>query len=129
MKKLFITLLLFGFLGADAQTNLDGCIKTALDHNETIKQQQFLLTKSLYALKETRSLFLPSVGFNGTYSLADGGRTVDIPVGDLVNSVYKTLNQLTGTNNFPQLQNQSILLNPDCNTGNDKLISPSIENN
>lgn len=118
MKKAFITLLLFGFLGADAQTNLDGCIKTALDHHETIKQQQFLLTKSLYALKEAKSLFLPSVGFNGTYTLADGRRTVDMPVGDLLNPVYETLNQLTGSNNFPQLQNQSILLNPDCSAGN-----------
>ena len=118
MKKILITLLLLPVIGAYSQTSLDAYIKTALSNNETIKQQQFLLTKSLYALKEARSLFLPSVGFNGTYTLADGGRTVDIPVGDLVNSVYKTLNQLTGTNNFPQLQNQSILLNPDCNAGN-----------
>ena len=84
-----------------------------MTNNETIRQQQFLLTKSLYALKEAKSLFLPSVGFNATYTLAGGGRTVDFPVGDLLNPVYKTLNQMTGTNNFPQVQNQSILLNPD----------------
>lgn len=113
MKKVFIALLLFQFMGSYAQTNLDGYIKTALSNNETIKQQQFQLTKSLYDLKEAKSLFLPSVGFNGTYTIADGGRTVDIPVGDLMNPVYKTLNQMTGTNNFPQLKNQSILLNPD----------------
>jgi outer membrane protein TolC len=112
MKKMFIAFLLFGFIGAYAQTNLNAYIKTALDNNETIKQQQFLLTKSLYALKEAKSLFLPSVGFNSTYTVADGGRTVDIPIGDLLNPVYKTLNQMTGTNNFPQVQNQSILLNP-----------------
>jgi len=112
MKKIFITLLLFRVVGAYAQTNLDAYIKTALNNNETIKQQQFLLTKSLYALKEAKSLFLPSVGFNGTYTLAGGGRTVDIPVGDLMNPVYKTLNQMTGTNNFPQIQNQNVLLNP-----------------
>ena len=63
-------------------------------------------------MKEAKSLFLPHVEFNGTYTLAGGGRTVDIPVGDLMNPVYKTLNQLTGTNNFPQVQNQSVLLNP-----------------
>jgi outer membrane protein TolC len=113
MKKIFITLFLFSGIGAYAQSNLDAYIKTALNNNETIKQQQFLLTKSLYALKEAKSLFRPSVGFNATYTIADGGRTVDIPVGDLLNPVYKTLNQMTGTNNFPQVQNQSILLNPD----------------
>lgn len=112
MKKVFLTLLLFGFIVAGAQTTLDNYIKTAFANNETIRQQQFLLTKSVYALKEAKSLFLPSVGFNATYSLANGGRTVDIPVGDLMNPVYKTLNQLTGTTNFPQVQNQHVLLNP-----------------
>src|SRR5688572_32581076 len=112
MKKLLIILLLFGARGAYAQTNLDTYIQTALNNNETIKQQQFLLTKSLYALKEAKSLFLPSVEFNATYTIADGGRRIDFPAGDLLNPVYKTLNQMTGTNTFPQLQNQSILLNP-----------------
>ncbi|MCU7552874.1 TolC family protein [Chitinophagaceae bacterium LB-8] len=112
MKKVFITLLLFRVIGAYAQTNLDAYIKTALNNNETIKQQQFLLTKSLYVLKEAKSLFLPSVGFNATYTVADGGRKIDFPVGNLLNPVYKMLNQMTGTNNFPQVQNQSILLNP-----------------
>jgi outer membrane protein TolC len=112
MKKSLLTLLLFPVIGVYAQTSLDAYINTALSNNETIKQQQFLLTKSLYALKEAKSLFLPTVGFNGTYTLAGGGRTVDIPVGNLMNPVYKTLNQLTGTNNFPQIQNQNVLLNP-----------------
>ena len=112
MKRLLIILLLFPVIETYSQTSLDAYIKTALSNNETIKQQQILLTKSLYALKEAKSLFLPSVVFNGTYTLAGGGRTVDIPVGDLMNPVYKTLNQLTGTNNFPQRQNQNLLLNP-----------------
>jgi len=112
MKRLLIILLLFPVIETYSQTSLDAYIKTALSNNETIKQQQILLTKSLYALKEAKSLFLPSVVFNGTYTLAGGGRTVDIPVGDLMNPVYKTLNQLTGTNNFPQIQNQNVLLNP-----------------
>ena len=101
MKRLFILLLLFPVIETYSQTSLDNYIKTALSNNETIKQQQFLLTKSLYALKEAKSLFLPSVGFNGTYTLAGGGRTVDIPVGDLMNPVYSTLHQLTSTNSFP----------------------------
>ena len=112
MKRLLIILLLFPVIETYSQTSLDAYIKTALSNNETIKQQQILLTKSLYALKEAKSLFLPSVVFNGTYTLAGGGRTVDIPVGDLMNPVYKTLNQLTGTNNFPQRQNQNVLLKP-----------------
>jgi len=112
MKKILTLLLLLLVGNAYAQTHLEQYIRTGLSSNETIRQQQFLLDKSLWALKEAKSLFLPNVEFNGAYTLAGGGRTVDIPVGDLMNPVYKTLNQLTGTNNFPQVQNQSVLLNP-----------------
>ena len=113
MKKYLTFLLLLLCVGsAYAQTHLEQYINTGLSNNETIRQQQFLLDKSLWALKEAKSLFLPHVEFNGTYTRAGGGRTVDIPAGDLMNPVYKTLNQLTGTNNFPQVQNQSVLLNP-----------------
>jgi outer membrane protein TolC len=41
---------------------------------------------------------------------AAGGRTIDFPVGDLLNPVYATLNQLTGTTRFPSVTNQSISL-------------------
>jgi len=44
--------------------------------------------------------------------LSKGGRTIDVPAGDLVNPVYKTLNQLTGSNSFPTVSNVSEQLNP-----------------
>ena len=112
MKKILTLLLLLLVGNAYAQTHLEQYIRTGLSSNETIRQQQFLLDKSLWALKEAKSLFLPNVEFNGAYTLAGGGRTVDIPVGDLVNPVYKTLNQLTASSSFPQIENRSILLNP-----------------
>ena len=112
MKKIFSFLLLLCAGSAHAQTHLEQYINSALSSNETIRQQEFFLDKSLWALKEAKSLFLPNVALNGTYTLAGGGRTVDIPVGDLINPVYKTLNQLTASNSFPQIQNRSILLNP-----------------
>ena len=65
----------------------------------------------LYALKEAHALFLPNVSFGASYSKADGGRTIDLPLGDLLNPVYKSLNQLTGSTKFPNLQNKSVLLN------------------
>lgn len=98
---------------AIAQENLSLYINQALETNQGIKQQTFQLEKSLFALKEAKGMFLPSVVFSTTYTKADGGRTIDFPTGDLLNQTYSTLNQLTGTNSFPQLKNQSILLNPD----------------
>lgn len=96
-----------------AQSILDSYIQEGLASNQSIKQQNFLLEKNIFALKEAKSMFLPNVSFSTTYTKADGGRTIDFPTGDLLNNVYSTLNQLTGTAVFPQLQNQSILLNPD----------------
>ena len=112
MNRIFIILLLiqaeFGF----SQVHLQEYISFALRSNQSIRQQEFLLQKNLYALDEAKSLFLPTIAFNGSYTLADGGRSIDFPVGDLLNPVYSSLNQLTATNAYPQLQNQQIQLNP-----------------
>ncbi len=84
---------------------LAGYIQYALDSNLVIKQKTVSLEKSMLSLQEARSYFLPAVNLGGSYSLAQGGRTIDIPVGDLMNPVYSTLNQLTGTTKFPQISN------------------------
>ena len=46
------------------------------------------------------------------YSWADGGRTIDFPVGDLLNPVYATLDELLVASGqpprFPRIENQSI---------------------
>ncbi|MGE9310838.1 TolC family protein [Niabella sp. CJ426] len=96
-----------------AQSRLNGYIKEGIESNQSIKQQNFILEKNVYALGEAKSMFFPNVAFSTTYTKADGGRTIDIPVGDMMNNVYSTLNQLTGSNSFPQLQNQHVLINPD----------------
>jgi outer membrane protein len=62
----------------------------------------------LAALDQARARYLPSLDFSARYSAADGGRTVDFPVGDLLNPVYATLNQLTGSARFAPVANQEI---------------------
>ena len=107
-----LVLLCYGFLGY-SQSKLDNYILIGLKSNEVIKQHNFDIKKSVYALKEARSLFYPTVSLNANYTVADGGRTIDIPIGDMLNPVYSTLNQITNSNAFPALQNQSVLINPD----------------
>ena len=82
-------------------------IDEALSNNLVLKEKKISLDKSLIALKEARSLFLPTTWFETQYTLAKGGRSIDLPVGDLLNPVYKTLNQLTATNQFPMIKNTS----------------------
>ncbi|MCU0352238.1 MAG: TolC family protein [Cytophagales bacterium] len=113
MKKSFLTLLALVFaVAVQAQSHLDTYIRQGFDNNESLKQQHFVLQRNLYALKEAKALFLPNVSFNTTYTVAAGGRTVDFPVGDLLNPVYNTLNRMTDSRAFPQVENQRILLNP-----------------
>lgn len=111
-QALILTTILLGYQGY-SQSKLDRYIESGLKNNEVIKQHNFDINKSMYALKEARSLFYPTVTLNGNYTKAEGGRTIDIPIGDLLNPVYSTLNQITNSNAFPTLQNQSVLINPD----------------
>jgi outer membrane protein TolC len=118
MKKLSFPFLMFFIIPAllfqslPAQSHLDGYIDEGLTNNQLIRQQAFKIDKAFYALKEARTLYLPRVGVMADYFLANGGRTVDFPAGDLLNPVYATLNGLTESSSFPPLQNESILLNP-----------------
>lgn len=113
MKKVLILMtILLGYQGY-SQSKLDSYIEAGLKNNEIIKQNNFDINKSMYALKEAQSLFYPTVSLNANYTKADGGRTIDIPIGDLLNPVYSSLNQITNSNAFPTLENQSVLINPD----------------
>src|SRR5688572_30592382 len=96
----------------DAQETTDKYIDQAFNNNLVLKEKNISLEKSLLALREAKSMFLPVTHFDGQYLLADGGRTIDIPVGTLMNPVYSTLNQLTGSEKFPQIANVSEQLTP-----------------
>jgi outer membrane protein TolC len=111
-KLLIVFSLIISALITSGQNVIDKYIKEGLLSNQNIYRQELGLEKSLFALKEAKSLYYPKVSFLADYFLADGGRTVDFPAGDLLNSVYSSLNQLTNSNRFPQLQNEKILLNP-----------------
>jgi outer membrane protein TolC len=63
-------------------------------------------------VRQAQGLYQPQVQLGATYTLANGGRTIDIPAGDLVNPAYRALNTLTGTDRFPQVANVSEQLLP-----------------
>jgi outer membrane protein len=106
-----LTAVLIGVLflrAATAQTKLDQYIREGLENNIALQQKQIDIQKAMLALQTAKSNFLPTVNFSGTFSTAQGGRYAELPVGDMMNPVYTTLNQMTGTNNFPQIENQQI---------------------
>lgn len=114
MKKTIITLFFTCVLSAAyaQKSPLEEYIQVGLQNNLAIKQEQFKLQQAYDALTESKGLFLPSVNLQSDYTYASGGRFISIPLGDLLNPVYSSLNQLTNGQRFPQLQNQKVLFNP-----------------
>jgi outer membrane protein TolC len=111
MKTLSILtiLVVFGQAGnVRGQNVLQAYIDEGLKSNLQLKQEQLNYEKSVESLSLARSMYFPSIGLNANYTLAHGGRKISLPLGDLMNPVYATLNKLTDSNQFPTMSNQSI---------------------
>ena len=92
---------------------LESYVREGLTNNLALQQESLEISRVTESLNQAKSLFYPRIVFNPTYSLAAGGRRLEFPVGDLLNPAYKTLNQLTGADNFPtNIQNVNQLLAP-----------------
>jgi outer membrane protein len=87
---------------------VSGLVSDALAANLELDGAIAQTVQRLAALDQARALYLPSLDLSARYSRGAGGRTIDFPVGDLLNPVYATLNQITGTSKFPSVQNQAI---------------------
>ncbi|AQG81675.1 transporter [Spirosoma montaniterrae] len=113
MLALIVHLLSLITTHAQPSPILDGYVRDGLANNLALRQESLEISRVTESINQARSLFYPRVAFNPTYSLAAGGRRLQFPVGDLLNPVYQTLNQMTGTDRFPtNIQNVNELLAP-----------------
>jgi outer membrane protein TolC len=99
--KTAILLLIFLQVIFAQEDPLEHYIQIGLESNLTLKQQKFSLEKSIQVLNEARGMYFPSIDIAARYTRAGGGREITIPIGDLVNPIYQTLNQLLITEGFP----------------------------
>jgi len=88
-----------------AQKPIDKYVESGIKNSIVLQQKNISLEKAIYSLKEANSLFFPSINLKGDYQSGEGGRQIAIPLGDMLNPVYGTLNQLTMSNSFPQISN------------------------
>lgn len=96
---LFIPLLLSASLPAPAQSRaLDDYVTQGLRQNLAIRQQSLATERAGAAQREARGNFLPSATLNARYTDFSGS---GVDFGAFINPVFATLNQLTGTNQFP----------------------------
>ena len=88
-----------------AQSVLDNYVEEGLKNNLVLQQKNISLQQAQQSLQIARSYFLPSVSLLSDYTSGEGGRSISIPVGDLLNPVYTSLNQMTQSDAFPQVEN------------------------
>ena len=78
----------------DVQRVADALVAEALESNLGLSAVQAGVDQRLAALDIARARFLPTLDLQLRYSAADGGREFELPVGDLLNPVYDSLNAL-----------------------------------
>ena len=112
MKQITVLLILnliITYIISGQNRVLDGYIAEGLENNLALKQKEYNYQKSLAALQEAKAMFFPDVYLNARYTWADGGRVIELPVGDMLNPVYTTLNMLLSTDQFPIIDNQEFV--------------------
>ncbi len=92
---------------------LDAYVQQGLDNNLTLRNADLTIQRYEEQVRQAKGLLYPSVSFEATYTRAVGGRRIAIPVGDLLNPVYRTLNQITQSSQFPQIENVNEQFLPD----------------
>ncbi len=107
-KSFLIIFIFFGRMLFAQDDVLNEYVKYGLESNLALNQQKISLDQRIQSLKEARGMFFPSINIDARYSRAGGGRIIDFPVGDLMNPVYQTLNQMLGQQRFPQIENETI---------------------
>lgn len=110
---------------------LDNYIEIGKENNLSQIQENLKVERTNELTREARGKFLPNLSLQSQYTLAGGGRTIDIPLGDLINPVHNTLNQLTESNQFPgDLQNRQVMFLPDnFHETRFRMIQPIINSN
>lgn len=89
----------------NGQQMLDSYVREALESNVVVQQKAIAYEQAQHTLQIATSFFLPSVTLLADYTSGEGGRSIGIPVGDMLNPVYASLNQLTQSDAFRQIDN------------------------
>lgn len=91
---------------------LEAYIQTGIANNLTIQQKSLAIQQAEQSVLQAKALSKLNLTFDANYTLAVGGRKLDFPIGDLLNPVYSSLNQLTGSNAFLPVENTAIQFLP-----------------
>lgn len=86
--------------GNYSNAQIDEYVALALEHNLSLSKAEKKLKIVETDVHIAKSYLLPKLTFNNNFTLANGGRKIAFPSGDLLNPVYQALYQMTGNNAF-----------------------------
>jgi len=91
---------------------IDEYVRAGLASNLGLRAQSLEVERAAAALDEARARYFPEAGFAARYSRSEGGRVIDLPLGEALNPAYQTLNEMLITQGqaprFPVVQNETI---------------------
>jgi outer membrane protein TolC len=94
------------------EAGLHVVVEDALAANLELQAGSATVRQRLAVLEQARARYLPTLDFAARYTLADGGRSIEFPVGDLLNPIYATLDEMLVASGqpaqFPRVRNQHI---------------------
>lgn len=94
------------------QAVLDAYVQEGLANNPGLQQSRLQRQAEETQVAIAERMHYPTVAMQGTYTVAAGGRSISLPIGDLLNPVYGALNQLTQSEQFPMIENVKELFAP-----------------
>jgi outer membrane protein len=101
-----------GTSGRPVAAIIDEYVREGLTSNLSLQAQSLEVERAEAALDEARARYFPEAGLAARYSRSEGGRTIDLPLGDMLNPAYQTLNDLLVAQGrapvFPVVQNETI---------------------
>src|SRR3954469_22668328 len=99
-------------IGRPLAAVIDEYVREGLTSNLSLKAQSLEVERAEAALDAARARYFPEVGFAARYSRSEGGRTIELPLGDALNPAYQTLNEMLIAQGqaprFPTVQNETI---------------------
>ena len=91
---------------------IDEYVQEGLKGNLGLRAQSLDVERSAAALDEARARYFPELGLDARYSRSQGGRTIELPLGQALNPAYQTLNDLLIAQGqqpqFPVVQDETI---------------------
>jgi outer membrane protein len=91
---------------------IDDYVREGLRSNLSLRAQSLEVERAAAGLDAARARYFPEAAFAARYSRSEGGRTIDLPLGDALNPAYQTLNDLLVAQGqqpqFPVVRNESI---------------------